>query len=134
MVPSRGAARCAHRSRSSCRARATPSACLMCRYARTVPLLTSPLLSQLPSSFPGAPCGAFVLFSRFNLAGAVGFEPTSPVLETGSLAIELRPLHKSSLPGPTYFTSLCAVCLRHLRQNLLNSRRSVVVFLFLVVE
>jgi len=29
---------------------------------------------------------------------------------------------------------LCAVCLRHLRQNLLNSRRSVVVFLFLVVE
>jgi len=33
-----------------------------------------------------------------------------------------------------YFTSLCDVCLRHFRQNLLNSSRAVVVFLFLVVE
>ena len=27
-----------------------------------------------------------------NLAGAVGFEPASPVLETGSLTVELTPL------------------------------------------
>jgi hypothetical protein len=33
-----------------------------------------------------------------------------------------------------YFTSRCAVCLRHLRQNLLNSNRSVVVLRFFVVE
>jgi hypothetical protein len=33
-----------------------------------------------------------------------------------------------------YFTSLCGVCFRHLRQNFLNSNRSVVVFRFFVVE
>jgi hypothetical protein len=32
-----------------------------------------------------------------------------------------------------HFVSLWSVCLRQRRQNLLNSRRSVVVFLFLVV-
>jgi hypothetical protein len=32
-----------------------------------------------------------------------------------------------------YLVSLCAVCLRQKRQNLLNSSRSLVFFLFLVV-
>jgi hypothetical protein len=32
-----------------------------------------------------------------------------------------------------YFVSRCGVCLRQKRQNLLNSSRSVVFFLFLVV-
>jgi hypothetical protein len=32
-----------------------------------------------------------------------------------------------------YLVSLCDVCLRQRRQNLLNSKRSVVVFLFFVV-
>ena len=32
-----------------------------------------------------------------------------------------------------YFVSLCAVCFRQKRQNLLNSSRSVVFFLFFVV-
>jgi len=32
-----------------------------------------------------------------------------------------------------HFVSLWSVCLRQRRQNLLNSRRSVIVFLFLVV-
>ena len=92
------------------------------------------------------------------LAGAEGFEPPSPVLETGSLTVELTPLFSCQLPAiscqpnqlvsrtaniqleaggsqlAAYFTSLCDVCLRHARQNLLNSSRPVVVFLFLVVE
>jgi len=33
-----------------------------------------------------------------------------------------------------YFTSLCGVCLRQMRQNFFSSRRSVIVFRFLVVE
>jgi len=33
-----------------------------------------------------------------------------------------------------YFVSLCAVCFRQYRQYLLISRRSVVFFLFFVVE
>jgi len=33
-----------------------------------------------------------------------------------------------------YFTSLCGVCLRQRGQNFLNSKRSVVVLRFLVVE
>jgi hypothetical protein len=38
------------------------------------------------------------LFGRFpNLAGAEGFEPPSPVLETGSLAVELTPLFLQGL-------------------------------------
>jgi hypothetical protein len=91
------------------------------------------------------------------LAGAEGFEPPSPVLETGSLTVELTPLDRLSafsyrlsantivahadfrLPGycllPTaYLVSLCDVCLRQNRQNLLISIRPVVVFLFLVFE
>src|SRR5438270_213606 len=52
-------------------------------------------VSQLPVVFRGLAASSVFYF---DLAGAVGFEPTSPVLETGSLAIELRPLHKSSLP------------------------------------
>ena len=33
--------------------------------------------------------------ARKHLAGAEGFEPPSPVLETGSLTVELTPLHSS---------------------------------------
>ncbi len=51
--------------------------------------------------------------------------PQPPVLETGALPIELLTYF--------YFVSLCAVCLRQKRQYLLNSIRSVVFFLFLVV-
>src|SRR4051812_24607413 len=32
-----------------------------------------------------------------TLAGAEGFEPPSPVLETGSLTVELTPLHENPL-------------------------------------
>jgi hypothetical protein len=35
---------------------------------------------------------------------------------------------------PVYLISRCTWCLRHLGQNFFNSRRSVVVFLFLVFE
>jgi hypothetical protein len=83
-----------------------------------------------------------------NLAGAEGFEPPSPVLETGSLTVELTPLFWLSAFGhrlsvltreakadsrQLYFTSLCAWCLRQRGQNFENSRRSVVVFLFFIV-
>ena len=43
---------------------------------------------------------AFAIFPTYlkshqqNVAGAEGFEPPSPVLETGSLAVELTPLRK----------------------------------------
>jgi hypothetical protein len=80
-----------------------------------------------------------LLANRQRLAGAEGFEPPSSVLETDSLAIELTPLSLGEfqtrpLTVRDYFTSRCAVCLRHLRQNLLNSNRSVVVLRFFVVE
>src|SRR5438094_2444329 len=86
-----------------------------------------------------------------NLAGAEGFEPPSPVLETGSLTVELTPLNYIyglkdfrivELQKPAnsvnsqirqfvnYFTSLCGVCLRHRRQNFFSSSRSGVVLRF----
>src|SRR5947209_8078297 len=49
-------------------------------------------VSQLPLFFETSQPRLYY----FDLAGAVGFEPTSPVLETGSLAIELRPLCEHS--------------------------------------
>jgi hypothetical protein len=36
-----------------------------------------------------------VFVAKIKLAGAEGFEPPSPVLETGSLAVELTPLFPS---------------------------------------
>src|SRR5277367_3086824 len=76
-----------------------------------------------------------------KLAGELGFEPRSSVLETDSLTVELTPpavwdeANPPQIPNRrSYFVSLCAVCLRQVLQNLLNSRRPVVVFLFLVVE
>ena len=84
-----------------------------------------------------------------KLAGELGFEPRSPVLETGSLAVELTPprscwLFALSLQpraksqrlkaARAYFVSLWAVCLRQVLQNFENSSRPVVVFLFFVVE
>ena len=75
------------------------------------------------------------------MAGELGFEPRSSVLETDSLTVELTPLNSVvssnqhlAVVTPDYFTSLCGVCFRHLRQNFLNSNRSVVVFRFFVVE
>jgi hypothetical protein len=52
--------------------------------------------------------------------------PQPPVLETGAPPIELL--------ACCYFVSLCDVCLRQLGQYLLSSSRSVVFFLFFVVE
>ena len=67
-----------------------------------------------------------------KLAGAEGFEPPSPVLETSSLTVELTPLHPEKRRA--YLVSLWAVCLRHRLQNFENSSRAVVFFLFFVVE
>jgi hypothetical protein len=87
-----------------------------------------------------------------KMAGALGFEPRSSVLETDSLTVELTPLWcvqrdrlvksdemlrprgRLCLDGQSYLVSLCAVCLRQRLQNFLSSRRPVVVFLFFVVE
>jgi hypothetical protein len=77
-----------------------------------------------------------------KLAGELGFEPRSSVLETDSLTVELTPpvmrneAGNASLPNPAgdYFVSLWSVCLRQVLQNFENSRRPVVVFLFFVVE
>ena len=85
-----------------------------------------------------------------KLAGELGFEPRRSVLETDSLAIELTPpglagrgmnlgvlllpVPSSLFPAGTYFVSLWSVCLRQVLQNLENSSRPVVVFLFFVVE
>jgi hypothetical protein len=77
-----------------------------------------------------------------KLAGELGFEPRSSVLETDSLTVELTPpvmrneVGNTSLLNPAgdYFVSLWSVCLRQVLQNFENSRRPVVVFLFFVVE
>src|ERR1043166_7220435 len=64
--------------------------------------------------------------------------PQPSVLETDALPIELltcvvfAAMAFGQRPKP-YFDSLCAVCFRQKRQNLLNSSRSVVFFLFFVV-
>src|SRR5215467_15744848 len=65
------------------------------------------------------------------LAGAEGFEPPLAVLETAGLPLNLRPWVRQL---PVYLISLCTWCLRHLGQNFFISSRSVVVFLFLVLE
>src|SRR5208283_2037267 len=58
-----------------------------------------PLISPSATCFP-APTGAF---TSLILAGAEGFEPPSPVLETGSLTVELTPLFpchpEAAVPG-----------------------------------
>jgi hypothetical protein len=56
-------------------------------------------------------------------------------LETGALPIELLAFVPSALGFAVpqfarYFCSRCGVCFRQNRQNLLNSSRSVVFFLF----
>ena len=70
------------------------------------------------------------------MAGAEGFEPPLAVLETAGLPLNLRPFSGAKLERliPVYLISLCGWCLRHLRQNFFISNRSVVVFLFFVVE
>src|SRR5439155_3151970 len=84
--------------------------------------------------------GAFESLISFNgivvMAGAEGFEPPLAVLETAGLPLNLRPFLRVTACHPllVYLISLCGWCLRHLRQNLLISSRSVVVFLFLVLE
>src|ERR1041384_3843562 len=90
-----------------------------------------------------------------EMAGAEGFEPPLAVLETAGLPLNLRPStigdlplttagRKSAIsivtqatdgpnhPPPAYLISRCAWCFRQCGQNFLNSRRSVVVFLFFV--
>src|SRR5215467_10322992 len=87
------------------------------------------------------------LFPSKTLAGAEGFEPPSPVLETGSLTVELTPLCQYPVPGCqypdslcwyrvrcTYFTSLCGVCFQQHRQNFFNSIRSGIVLRFFIFE
>jgi hypothetical protein len=52
----------------------------------------------------------------------------------GGWRLVVDPTTTSHQPRTTnYFVSLCAVCFRQKRQNLLNSNRSVVFFLFFVV-
>src|SRR5581483_2591409 len=104
------------------------------RHRRCCRLCHSPTASLLSTEYP--PGAGFK-----NLAGAEGFEPPSPVLETGSLTVELTPLFLSSISScersfapALYLTSRWSVCLRQRGQNLLNSSRSGVVFRFLVVE
>jgi len=46
---------------------------------------------------------------------------------------EAFPISNQQLAMSNYFVSLCDVCFRQKRQYLLNSSRSVVFFLFLVV-
>ena len=97
------------------------------------------------------------------MAGAEGFEPPQAVLETAGLPLNLRPCtglsstccptrtagffcgreahysvqHLATVPKSgspkNYFTSRCSVCLRSLGLYFINSRRSVVFFLFFVV-
>jgi hypothetical protein len=62
-------------------------------------------------------------FACFSWQARRESNPQPPVLETGALPIELL----------AYFVSRCATCLRQNAQYLLNSRRSVVFFLFFVV-
>ena len=78
-----------------------------------------------------------------KLAGELGFEPRSSVLETDSLTVELTPPGlalslslnlRAKSQRLLYFVSLWSVCLRQVLQNFENSRRPVVVFLFFVVE
>src|SRR5580765_2049107 len=64
-------------------------------------------------SFLMPPC-----YSRLpNLAGAEGFEPPSPVLETGSLAVELTPLFLQGLRSASLLRphALLALIRRSLR-------------------
>src|SRR5437867_4080705 len=93
-------------------------------------------------------------FQTTFVAGVPGFEPGLSVLETDVLTVDTIPLRRwdagirrrgdgenktrrvSASPlhrVSFHFVSLWSVCLRQRRQNLRNSRRSVVVFLFLVV-
>ena len=97
----------------------------------------------------------FLRHSTFpcDMAGVPGFEPGLSVLETDVLTVDTIPLHtlpianfrlaishcrntnRQSAIGnrQCYLVSLWPVCLRQRRQNLENSSRSGVVFLFLVV-
>ena len=60
--------------------------------------------------------------------------PLAPRGSRASSAVRVSTVTTDSrLTTADYFVSLCAVCLRQKRQNLLNSSRSVVFFLFLVV-
>jgi hypothetical protein len=97
------------------------------------PTVFSPALRTIDSSAIVFATEKLSYFVRLltDLAGAEGFEPPSPVLETGSLAVELTPLISQAR---AYFVSLCDVCFLQRLQYLLNSSRPVVVFLFLVVE
>ena len=95
-------------------------------------------------------CPAISLCCSKGMAGELGFEPRSSVLETDSLTVELTPPQPSqtrrtgdsppeSAPSPShyqtaYLVSLWSVCLRQVLQNFENSSLPVVVFLFLVVE
>ena len=90
-------------------------------------------------------------FSQFpSMAGVPGFEPGLSVLETDVLTVDTIPLCRFPIADfqplsnvnfgsairnrqCPHLVSLWLVCLRQRRQNLLNSRRSVVVFLFFVV-
>src|SRR5581483_721986 len=76
-----------------------------CAWGKTSVSPQCPRLHNLPL-LPTSPCESYFscgpgrlrpdpVYLK-NLAGAEGFEPPSPVLETGSLAVELTPLFKHS--------------------------------------
>ena len=67
-----------------------------------------------------------------TVAGQEGLEPPTPGFGDRCSTIEL--LACTLRHCRPYFVSLCAVCLRHQRQYLLSSSRSVVFFLFFVVD
>lgn len=50
------------------------------------------------------------------MAGTLGFEPRTEILEIPMIAVSPRPQGKNYL-----FPSLCKVCLRHHLQNFFNS-------------
>ena len=73
------------------------------------------------------------------MAGAAGIEPAVPVLETGGLPLTDAPNRdflttQTPRPRGYDFTSLWGSCLWQMRQNFLNSSRSVFFFLFFLYE
>src|SRR5690348_12743561 len=108
------------------------------------PLVCAPLLDSgtLPSK-PILPVGAAECdgSQRPNCAPSVSPRYRSPRRRRASRR-SIPTCNKTNSPRPTplnretktaYFTSLCAVCFRHVLQNFCVSSRSLCFFLFLVV-
>src|SRR5213082_2999581 len=93
-----------------------------------------------PCSALSIPCATRARRSPYALTGAnsgrgggirtpiPGFGDRSPNRWTTPL--NSNPVYPPNPPEENYFTSLCAVCLRHVLQNFFVSRRSLCFFLF----